>query len=108
MKKHTDLPTPDKMISPSDTTKTLDDPQPRMTEFNDVLKRARAASAPDPIGIPYKVCKNCPKLQHRLFKIIKLVLRKGRVVNCWFTSEGIFAPNRRELFRGEPVQNDLC
>ena len=87
-----DLPAQEKLISPANPTEAFDESQPRLTEFNDVLKRARAASAPGPNGIPYRVYKNCPKLQHRLFQIIRVVWRKGRMAKCWLTSEGIFAP----------------
>ena len=87
-----DLPAHDKLISPEGPTEAFDDSQPRLTEFNEVLKRARSASAPGPNGIPYKVYKNCPKLRHRLFQIIRVVWRKGRMDERWMTSEGIFAP----------------
>ena len=65
-----DLPAHNKLISPEGPTEAFDDSQPRLTEFNEVLKRARSASAPGPNGIPYKVYKNCPKLRHRLFQIM--------------------------------------
>ncbi|XP_069108263.1 uncharacterized protein [Argopecten irradians] len=63
-----------------------------MKEVSEVVKKARAASAPGPNGIPYNVCKKCPKLLHRLWKLIKVVWRKGRIPSCWQAAEGCFVP----------------
>lgn len=46
--------------------------------------------APGPSGVPYKVYKNCPKLLHRLWKILKVVWRRGKVSQQWRYAEGVW------------------
>ena len=69
--------------------------QPTMSEMTEILKKARAGSAPGPNGVPYKVYKYCPKLARRLWHLIKVIWRRGHVPDCWTVSEGIFAPKEQ-------------
>ena len=61
------------------------------SEVQEVVKRARSGSAPGPNGIPYRVYKYCPKLLRRLWKMLKVVWRKGKVPESWKKADGIFA-----------------
>ena len=69
--------------------------EPTMREMMDILRKARAGSAPGPNGVPYKVNKYCPRLVRRLWKLIKVIWRRGHVPDCWTVSEGIFAPKEQ-------------
>jgi len=73
-------------------TIALDSKEPTLAEVKDVVKKARAGSAPGPNGIPYKVYKMCPRLLHRLWRLSKVVWRKGQVPECWQKAEGLFVP----------------
>ncbi|XP_052260999.1 uncharacterized protein LOC127865146 [Dreissena polymorpha] len=73
-------------------TIALDSKEPTLAEVKDVVKKARAGSAPGPNGIPYKVYKMCPRLLRRLWRLIKVVWRKGQVPECWQKAESLFVP----------------
>ncbi|KAK7906627.1 hypothetical protein WMY93_015239 [Mugilogobius chulae] len=66
--------------------------EPTWKEVQGVVKKARAASAPGPSGIPYRVYKKCPKLLRRLWKLLKRVWKKGAVPPSWQKAEGCFVP----------------
>ena len=65
-----------------------------------MVTKARTGSAPGPNGLMYKVYKKCPKLLVRLWKLLKVVWRKGVIASCWQIAEGCFVPkeeNSKEL-----------
>ena len=53
--------------------------EPTLGEVSDIIKKARFGSAPGPNAIPYKVYKMCPRLLKRLWRLLKVVWRKGEV-----------------------------
>ena len=57
-----------------------------------IVKKARAASAPGPNGVPYKVYKNCQRLTRHLWKLIRVIWRRGRLADSWYKAEGCFIP----------------
>ena len=57
--------------------------------------KERTGSAPGPNCIPYKVYKMCPKLLRRLWNLLKVIWRKGKVPECWQQAEGIFTPKEK-------------
>ena len=73
-------------------TEELDTKEPSWKEVNEVVKHSRAASAPGPSGIPYKVYKKCPKLLRRLWKLIRKIWTKGSIPLGWRRAEGCFIP----------------
>ena len=75
--------------------KQLDVSEPSFGEVKDVVKKARTATAPGPNAIPYKVYKMCPLLLRRLWRLLKVVWRKGDVPASWKEVEGIFTPKER-------------
>ena len=75
--------------------KQLDVSEPSFGEVKDVVKKARTASAPGPNAIPYKVYKMCPLLLMRLWRLLKVVWRKGDVPASWKVAEGIFTPKEQ-------------
>ena len=68
-----DLEENDTVMRPSDPSTPFDDSLLKFKEFQVALKKARVASSPGPNGIPYRVYKNCPKLQRRLFHMFKVI-----------------------------------
>ncbi|XP_067280778.1 uncharacterized protein [Pseudorasbora parva] len=84
------------LIDPPAPTLDFDGKEPSWKEIQEVIKTARASSAPGPSGVPYKVYKNCPKLLHRLWKILKVIWRRGKVAQQWWFSEGVWIPKEEE------------
>lgn len=54
------------------------------------MRKARSRSAPVPSGTTYKVYKHCPKLLHRIWKILKVIWRRGRPAQQWLFAEGVW------------------
>ena len=69
--------------------------EPTFGEVKEVIKKARFGSAPGPNAIPYKVYKMCPLLHKRLWRLLKVVWRKGEVPEAWKEAEGIFTPKEQ-------------
>ncbi|XP_067284127.1 uncharacterized protein [Pseudorasbora parva] len=84
------------LIDPPAPTLDFDRKEPSWKEIQEVIKTARASSAPGPSGVPYKVYKNCPKLLHRLWKILKVIWRRGKVAQQWRFAEGVWIPKEEE------------
>ncbi|XP_053395771.1 uncharacterized protein LOC128555950 [Mercenaria mercenaria] len=76
-------------------TTPLDIKEPTFQEVKDVVRKARAGSAPGPNGIPYKVYKMCPYLLRRLWSLLRVIWRKGKIPDCWQHAEGIFIPKEK-------------
>ena len=71
--------------------------EPSFKEITEVVKIARTGSAPGPNGIPYKVYKMCPKLLRRLWNLLNVIWRKGKVPECWQQAEGIFTSKEKHV-----------
>lgn len=53
------------------------------------MSRTRESSAPVPSGVPYNVYKNCTKLLHRLWRVLKVTWRRGKDADTWRYTEGL-------------------
>ncbi|KAL7876168.1 hypothetical protein AOLI_G00111310 [Acnodon oligacanthus] len=84
------------LIDPPAPTLDFDGKEPSWKEIQEVIKKARSNSAPGPSGVPYRVYKNCPKLLHRLWKILKVIWRRGKVAQQWRFAEGVWIPKEEE------------
>ena len=51
-----------------------DDSPPRWKEVQEVIKHAKASSAPGPNGVPYRLYKSAPDVLRFLWKLIKIVV----------------------------------
>lgn len=51
-------------------------------EIQEVVKRPRE--------VPYKVYNNCPKLFNMLWKMMKVIWRRGKVADHWRQAEGVY------------------
>ncbi|XP_061571176.1 uncharacterized protein LOC133424524 [Cololabis saira] len=66
--------------------------EPTWKEVQEVVTAARARSAPGPSGVPYKVYKRCPELLRILWKILRVIWRRGTVSDQWRQAEGVWIP----------------
>ena len=47
---------------------------------------------PGPNGVPYKVYKTCQRVTRHLWKLIRVIWRRGRLADSWYKAEGCFIP----------------
>lgn len=80
------------LIKPPMPVTSFNTKAPSWRETQSVVKAARNASAPGPNGIPYLVYKRCPQLLHRLWKILRVIWRRGKVAQQWRSAEGVWVP----------------
>lgn len=82
----------DILIDPPEPEVQFDMSELRLMEIKEVVHKARACSALGPSGTSYKVYKNCPKLLMRLWKILRVFWRKGKIPEQWRRAEGVWIP----------------
>ena len=85
--------------------KKFDEGDIRWKEVSDIVRNARSKSSPGPSGIPYLVYKRCPLLLRRLWKLLRVVWRKGVLPKEWMLADGCFIQKeldseRIDMFRG--------
>ena len=80
------------LIEPPEPEVQFDMSELQLKEVREVVRKARASSAPGPSGTSYKVYKNCPKLLLRLWKILRIFWRRGRIPEQWRVAEGVWIP----------------
>lgn len=66
--------------------------EPTWKEVQEVVKSARANSAPGPSQVPYKVYKHCPSLLKILWKLLQVIWRRGTIPDQWREAEGVWIP----------------
>ncbi|XP_061896860.1 uncharacterized protein LOC133645950 [Entelurus aequoreus] len=76
---------------PSPTVKFITS-EPTWKEIQEVVTAARASSAPGPSGVSYKVYKRCPELLRILWRILRVIWRRGTVADQWRQAEGVWIP----------------
>lgn len=91
-KREQDLSNCAALICPSEPSTLFNMNEPTLKEVREVIRSARAALAPGPSRVLYKVFKNCPRLLERLWKIYRVIWRKGKVPQQWRYAEGVWIP----------------
>ncbi len=86
----------DVLITPPEPSSDFDLKEPRIREVEDVVRRARLSSVPRPSGVPYKVYKNWPKLLHRLWRVLKVIWRRGKIAQPWRYAEEVCIPKEEK------------
>ncbi|XP_073720025.1 uncharacterized protein [Misgurnus anguillicaudatus] len=86
----------DALITPPEPVEAFDLREPLLKEVQEVVKKARSRSAPGPSGTSYKVYKYCPKLLQRLWRILKVIWRKGKTLKQWQFAEGVWIPKEED------------
>ncbi|XP_078621248.1 uncharacterized protein LOC144887724 [Branchiostoma floridae x Branchiostoma japonicum] len=69
--------------------KPLNISEPSWKEVQEVVRKARAASAPGPSGLPYKVYKKCPLLLRRLWRRMVTYVTENNYVDTSVQKGGI-------------------
>jgi hypothetical protein len=78
-------------LDPEKQSTEFEGSEPELKEIVDTTRKARSASAPGSNGIPYKVYENCPRLCKRLWGMMKVAWRRGRLANDWhLAARGVF------------------
>ena len=57
-------------------------------EIQEVVRATRSASAPGPSGVPYIVYKRCKGILQILWKILRVIWWRGKIVEQWRFAEG--------------------
>lgn len=77
-------------------TVNFDESMPTIQEIRNIVKKARAGSAPGPNGIAYKVYKCCSGLLTMLWKLLRVIWRRRKVADTDRKAEGCFIPKEEE------------
>lgn len=84
------------VVTPPEPTKAFDLREPLLKEVEEVVRKARSRSAPGPSRTSYKVYKHCPKLLHQLWKILKVIWRRGKTAQQWRFAGGVWIPKEED------------
>lgn len=68
-------------IQPSDFN--LETGPPKWKEVENTVRHARSASAPGPNGVPYKRYKNAPDVLCYLWRLMRIIWRRGIIPKVW-------------------------
>lgn len=74
----------------------LDDSPPRWSEVEEALKKARAASAPGPNGVPYRLYTNSPNVLRFLWRQMKVMWTKQTIPKAWRRAGGVLIPKEKD------------
>ena len=65
---------------------------PTWKEMQEVMRATGYASAPGPSGVPYIVYKRCKGILQIMWKILRVIWRKGKIVEQLRFDEGVWIP----------------
>lgn len=91
-KREQDLGQCDILIDPPEPDTQFDLSELQLKEVIEVIRKARAGSALGPSNTSYKVYKNCRKLLFHLWKILRVIWRRGKIPEQWRWAEGVWIP----------------
>ena len=69
---------------------------PQWKEVENTVRRARAASAPGPNGVPYKLYKYAPDVLRFLWRLMRVVWQKQRIPKAWRRAGGVLIPKEKD------------
>lgn len=87
-----DLPPCRELPAPPEPSFQFNIKEPTLAEVRDTVRAARTSAAPGLSGVPYKVYRHCPRLLERLWRLIRVVRRRGKVAKQWRHAEGVWIP----------------
>ncbi len=93
--KATPLGSPGYVPRPAPPAFLFDAALPKLSEVADVVRRARAASAPGPNGIPYKLYKYCPGLLRHLWNLLRVAWKNQVIPSDWQRAVTVFIPKEQ-------------
>ena len=65
---------------------------PKLSEVAEVLRKARAVSAPGPNGIPYKLYKKCPVVLKHLWNLLRVAWKNQVIPSEWQRAVTVLIP----------------
>ena len=90
--RHQELGENTSLVLPVSPSTNFDLKEPTWNKIQSVIRSARLGSALGPNRVPYIVYKRCLQLLCRLWKLLKIVWRRGKITGQWRYSEGIWTP----------------
>ena len=93
---HEEVPLPPDMPPINPPEHKPDISPPRWSEVVHTVRRARAASAPGPNGVPYRLYKNAPDVLRFLWKLMRVVWQKMEIPTSWRRAGGILIPKEKD------------
>ncbi|XP_016406634.1 uncharacterized protein LOC107739136 [Sinocyclocheilus rhinocerous] len=91
-------------------TSQFDTSPPKWSEVKKIVEQTRAASAPGPNGVTYRVYKNCPLLLKHLWKLMGMAWKVQSIPVDWSKAVTTFIPKEKDSssinqFRGIALLN---
>ena len=86
-------------MKPTEPAIPFDMTEPKLSEVEKFLKKARTVSSPGPSAVPYSVFKKCTKIRHELWEILKVLWRIDVVPEQWSKAEGVYIPKEENSSR---------
>ncbi len=80
------------LVRPTEPTTPFDLSEPKLSEVERFLKKARSSSSPGHNGIPCKVYKKCDGLRKLLWKLLKVSWRNDIIPLSWCQAKGVYIP----------------
>ena len=68
----------------------------RPLRWKEVVRRAKALSAPGPNGVPYRVYKSAPDILKFLWRQLRMVWEKQFIPRGWRRAGGVLIPKEKE------------
>ena len=93
--KATPLGSPGYVPRPAPPTSLFDAALPKLSEVAEVVRKARASSAPGPNGIPYKLYKYCPGVLRHLWKLLRVAWKNQVIPSEWQRAVTVFIPKEQ-------------
>ncbi|XP_078617582.1 uncharacterized protein LOC144885536 [Branchiostoma floridae x Branchiostoma japonicum] len=90
------LGSPGYVPSPPEPEVPFDVATPRWSEIETAVGKARAAAAPGPNGVPYRVYKQCPKTLRLLWNLFRVAWRKQCIPVSWRRAGGVLIPKEKD------------
>ena len=85
------------LIYPTEPSVPFNLSEPKLSEVEKYLKKARTASSPGPISVPYAVFKKCSNIRHALWEMLKVLWRNYAMPDSWSKAEGVYIPKEENL-----------
>lgn len=85
------------MPQPPEPSHLFDAFLPKWSEVKQTVDRARAASAPGPNSVPYRVYKSCPRLLKLLWRLIRVVWKTQAIPSEWNKAVTIFITKEKDF-----------
>ena len=80
------------LINPIEPSVPCNLSEPKLSDVEKYLKKARTASSPGPSSVPYAVFKKCSSIRHALWEMLKVLWGNDVVPDSWSTAQGVYIP----------------